>query len=125
MAIGSRESTCQSLATRTGEMLHYTDKSSWNAIRSQVEWTFKLHKPPGPHPAAVYFTTLPPDTPNLANRLRIPTSKIEFVFCFVAAGDLTALPGGRGNYIFFFQGDYIVPKNRQQDCGPREEANCK
>jgi hypothetical protein len=106
-------------------MLHYTDKSSFNTIRSQIDWTFKLHKPSGPHPAAAYFTTLPPDTPNLASRLRIPISKIEFVFCFVDAGDLTPLPGGRGKYIFFFQGDYIVPKYRQQDCGPREEANCK
>ena len=106
-------------------MLHYTDKPAWNAIRSQADWTFKAHKPPGSHPAAVYFTTLPPDTPNLANRLRIPTSKVEFVFCFVDAGDLTPLPGDRGRYIFFFKCDYIVPKNGQQDCGPRKEANCK
>jgi hypothetical protein len=106
-------------------MLHYTDKPSWNAIRSQVDWAFKAHKPPGPHPAAVYFTTLPPDTRNLAIRLRIPASKTEYVFCFVDAGDLTPLPGGRGKYIFFFEGDYVVPNSRQQDCGPRLEANCR
>ena len=106
-------------------MLHYTDKPSWNTIRSQVDWTFEAHKPPGLHPAAAYFTTLPPDTRNLANRLRIPTSKIEYVFCFADAGDLIPLPGGRGKYILFFGGNYVVPKDRQQDCGPRREANCK
>ncbi|MGO8750337.1 MAG: hypothetical protein ACLQNE_30705 [Thermoguttaceae bacterium] len=106
-------------------MLHYTDKSSWNAIRASIDWTFKANKPPGPHPNAAYFTTLPPGTHNLANRLRIPASKIEYVFCFLDAGDLTPLPGDRGKYIFFFEGDYVVPQPRQQDCGRREEAKCK
>lgn len=106
-------------------MLHYTDKTSWNSIRSQVDWTFKAHKPRGPHPAAVYFTTLPPNTPNLASRLRIPSSKVAFVFCFANAGDLTPLSGGRGEYILYYLGDYVVVKDRQEDCGPREEANCK
>ena len=106
-------------------MLHYTDKASWNAIRSQVDWTFKAHKPPGPHPSACYFTTLPPDTPKLAIRLRIPVTKAAYVFCFVDAGDLTPLPGDRGDYIFFFEGDYVVAKDRQQDCGLRGEANCQ
>jgi hypothetical protein len=106
-------------------MLHYTDKSAWNSIRSQIEWTFKAHKPPGHHPAAAYFTTLPPNTPNLANRLRISVSKIEYVFCFVDAGDLLPLPGDRGAYIFFSEDDYVVSRNRQLDCGTREEANCK
>lgn len=94
-------------------------------MSSQILWTFKAHKPPGPHPVAAYFTTFPPDTPNLANRLRIPVAKIEYVFCFVDAGDLSPLPGGRGAYIFFFEGDYTVPKERQIDCGPRGEANCR
>ncbi len=109
----------------SGEMLHYTDKSSWNAIRAPGDWTFKAHKPPGPHPNAAYFTTLPPDTRNLANRLRIPASKIDYVFCFIDVGDLTPLPGDRGSYIFFFRGDYVVTKQRQEDCGAREEAKCK
>jgi hypothetical protein len=106
-------------------MLHYTDKPGWNAIRSQVDWVFKAHKPPGPHPAATYFTTLTPDTRNLAARLRIPVAKIEYVFCFTDAGDLTPLAGDRGKYIFYFEGDYTVEKTRHLDCGPREEANCK
>ena len=89
------------------------------------DWTFKAHKPPGPHPNAAYFTTLPPDTRNLANRLRIPASKIDYVFCFIDVGDLTPLPGDRGSYIFFFRGDYVVTKQRQEDCGAREEAKCK
>jgi hypothetical protein len=105
-------------------MLHYTDKRSWNAIRSQVDWTFKASKPPGPHPAAAYFTTLPPDARNLASRLGIPATKIEYVFCFVDVGDLTPLAGDRGRFIFCFAGDYLVPKSRQQDCGRRTEANC-
>ena len=105
-------------------MLHYTDKTSWNAIRSQVDWTFKTHQPPGPHPAAVYFTTLRPDAPNLAGRLRIPAAKIDFVFCFLDIGDLKPLPGGRGQYIFYYPGDYVVVESRQHACGPREEADC-
>ena len=108
-----------------GGMLHYTDRTSWNAIRSQSVWLFKAHKPPGPHPVAAYFTTLPPCTSNLAKRLRIPAAKTEYVFCFVDAGDLTPLPGGRGAYIFFFKGDYTVPRKRQTYCGTRKEANCQ
>lgn len=106
-------------------MLHYTNKASWNAIRSQVDWVFKAHKPPGPHPTAAYFTTLPPDAPNLAIRLGIPAAKIQYVFCFFDAGDLKPLPGDRGKFIFFSGNDYVVPENRQQDCGLREEADCK
>ena len=102
------------IVEKSGSMLHYTDKASWNAIRAPREWTFKAHKPSGPHPKAAYFTTLPPDTHNLASRLRIPTSKIEYVFCFVDVGDLIPLPGDRGSYVFFFGGDYVVQKQRQQ-----------
>jgi len=106
-------------------MLHYTDKSSWNSIRSQVDWTFKTHRPPGDHPVGAYFTTLPPNSRNLASRLGIPAAKIEYVFCFRDAGDLEPLPGDRGRYIFFSRSDYLVEEGRQIDCGRREEANCQ
>jgi hypothetical protein len=106
-------------------MLHYTNKMSWKAIASQIDWVFKAHKPPGPHPCAAYFTTLSPDTHNLAARLRIPLDKTEYVFCFVDAGDLQPLPGGRGRYVFFFEGDYCVPVARQQDRGRRDEGRCR
>jgi hypothetical protein len=106
-------------------MLHYTNKVSWNSIRSQVNWTFKTHKPPGVHPAAAYFTTLPPDARNLASRLGIPATKVEYVFCFRDAGDLKPIPGDRGKFILFSDTDYIVFEERQHDCGPRDEANCK
>ena len=37
---------------------HYMDQSGWNAIRSQIDWTFKAYQPPGDRPFGVYFTTL-------------------------------------------------------------------
>ncbi len=106
-------------------MQHYTDQNSWNAIRAQVDWTFKANEPPGLHEKAAYFTTLPPETPNLATRLRIPKYKIEYVFAFADNFDLKPLPGGRGDYIFYSPIDYVVVESRQQFHGRREEACSK
>lgn len=100
-------------------MYHYTDQAGYNAIRSQVVWRFVASQPPGGHPFGAYFTTLGRDTPNLAQRLRIPRSKVEYVFEFVDEGDLTPLPGGRGQYIFYSPTDYLVDKPRQRYSGPR------
>lgn len=105
-------------------MHHYTDKPSWNAIRSQVDWTFSASQPPGEHPFGAYFTTLHPTTPNLAARLRIPKAKTEYVFCFIDVGDLTPLPGGRGTFIFYFPGDYVVAQPRQLSSGEVAAGAC-
>lgn len=94
-------------------MFHYTDRDSYNAISSQRVWCFKASQPPGDHPFGAYFTTLPSDTPNLAKRLRIPRSKLAYFFEFLDIGDLTPLPGGRGEYIFYSPEDYLAEPDRQ------------
>jgi hypothetical protein len=48
-----------------GCLFHYTNEKGYKAIGSQVVWLFKASKPPGDHPKAAYFTTLPPGTKNL------------------------------------------------------------
>ena len=95
-------------------MRHYSDERGWKAIRSQVNWLFKTFDPPPRHlRSGAYFTTLPPSTPKLARRLGLPRRKVEFVFEFRDAGDLTAIPGGRGRFIFFSPLDYPVVSERQ------------
>lgn len=94
-------------------MNHYTNKSGYNAISSQVEWLFKASEPPAKHPKGAYFTNLGIDAPNLAKRLRIPKEKIEYYFSFVDVGDLKPLKGGRGKYIFYSEDDYTVGPERQ------------
>lgn len=96
-------------------LIHYTDQVGYNAIHSQVVWRFSASQPPGQHPFGAYFTTLGRDTRNLAQRLRIPRSKVAYYFEFVDVGDLTPLPGGRGQYIFYSAADYDVDPPRQ--CG--------
>lgn len=97
---------------------HYTDTVGFHAVRSQVVWNFQASQPPGQHPFGAYFTTLPPETKNLARKLGIPVSKLAYVFRFVDAGDLTPLPGGRGDYVFYSPVDYPVDEPRQIGCGP-------
>lgn len=99
-------------------MDHYTDQTGYQAIRAQIVWLFRAGQPPGNHPFGAYFTTLPRSTPNLAQRLRIPRSKTQFVFEFSDVGDLTSLPGGRGRYIYYSPKDYDVAQPRQQYHGP-------
>lgn len=99
---------------------HYTDDRGFKAISSQVTWVFKASQPPTDHPVGAYFTTLPPKTFKLANRLRIPKRKIAFVFCFTDAGDLIPIDGDRGQFVFYSPQDYPVEKDRQTAAGPRE-----
>jgi hypothetical protein len=94
-------------------MNHYTDLTGYNAIRAAEVWHFRAHQPPGNHPFGAYFTTLPRGTPNLAQRLRIPRAKVQYVFEFTDVGDLIPLPGGRGQFIFYSPHDYDVDKTRQ------------
>ena len=98
-------------------MFHYTDADSFKSIASQPIWTFVASQPPGDHPFGAYFTTLSPDTPKLSKRLRIPRAKVELAFEFVDAGDLSPLPGGRGEYVFYSSVDYAVERSRQQYAG--------
>jgi hypothetical protein len=97
-----------------GLMNHFTNRTGYNAIGSQKDWCFEASDPPADHPTGAYFTTLSPQAPNLAVRLRIPREKLEFVFGFHDAGDLRPLQGGRGTYIFYSPTDYVVVEARQQ-----------
>lgn len=101
-------------------MFHYTNDKGYKAISCQPVWIFKASSPPGDHPKAAYFTTLPPGTPNLAKRLFVRgcAEKIGFVFCFSGGDDLRPLEGGRGAFIFYSEDDYPVGKLRQGLHGP-------
>jgi hypothetical protein len=98
-------------------MYHYTDKDGYNAIRSQPIWLFLAEQPPGDRPFGAYFTTLPPDTPNLARRLRIPREKLNFVFDFTGRDGLRPIEGDRGRFIFYSPSDYSVEPSRQVFAG--------
>lgn len=102
-------------------MTHFTDKEGFNGINSAKVWKFIAAQPPAPrHPRGAYFTTLGRNAPLLAQRLRIPRTKTEHVFEFVDAGDLEAIEGGRGAFIFFSRVDYLVSEPRQRYAGPRD-----
>ena len=95
-------------------MFHYTNKKSMNAIRSQPTWCFKASQPPCGNPFGAYFTTLEENAPLLARRLRIPKTKLEFVFVFVNDVGLRPLRGDRGEFIRYSPNNYSVVRNRQQ-----------
>ena len=104
-------------------MAHYTDRDGFNGIGAAIVWRFIASQPPAPqHPLGAYFTTLTRSTPLLAQRLRIPRSKIEYVFEFDDAGDLEAIDGVRGAFIFFSRTDDLVPEPRQTYAGPRDSS---
>lgn len=98
-------------------LFHYTDQAGYDAIRSQPVWRFLASQPPGKHPFGAYVTTLGRNTKNLAQKLRLPRSKVTYFFEFTDAGDLTPLAGGRGQYIFYSPADYEVDPSRQVDHG--------
>ena len=104
----------------TGPLFHYTDTAGYDGIRSSRVWRFRAAKPPGEHPVGAYFTDYDERTPLLAQKLRIPRSKLEFFFAFQEAGDMRSLPGGRGRHIFYSVEDYIVDEPRQVRQGPTE-----
>lgn len=105
-------------------LFHYTNKKGYDAIASQSTWLFKAFKPPGDHPTGAYFTTLPPSTKNLAKRLfvRGGGDKTNFVFSFSGGGDLKALDGGRGQFVFYSEADYPVEPLRQEVRGQTSEV---
>ena len=95
-------------------MAHYTDMAGFKGISSATVWRFLVAQPPAvQHPPGAYFTTLARGTPLLAQRLRIPRAKIEYVFEFKDAGDLEPIEGGRGAFIFFSRTEYRVAESRQ------------
>ncbi len=97
---------------------HFTDQAGYNAITGQRDWVFRANKPPGNHPFGAYFTNLPPGTPNLANRLRIPRAKLTHYFAFVERpGDFIPLLGGRGQFVSYSKTDYTVEVERQVASG--------
>jgi hypothetical protein len=98
-------------------LFHYTDQEGFNGIRATNPWRFRSSTPPGDHPTGAYFTDYVETTPLLAQKLRIPRSKIRFFFEFEDVGDLERLPGGRGKHIFFSRIDYNVAERRQERCG--------
>ena len=103
-------------------MNHFTDRQGYNGIRATAVWCFRASQPPGDHLFGAYFTTLSPQTPNLALRLRIPHDKISHMFSFTDIGDLIALRGGRGRFVFYSPRDYEVGPDRQLHLGEREKA---
>jgi len=98
-------------------MNHFTDTRGYNGIRASPVWRFRAAQPPGEHPYGAYFTTLSAKTPNLAKRLGIPKSKLEYLFAFTDDGDLTPLPGARGKVVFYSATDYEVVPEQQTYCG--------
>lgn len=92
----------------SGLRFHYTDTDGFNGIRAATPWRFRISSPPGDHPIGAYFTDYDEATPLLSNKLRIPRSKIAFVFGFQDAGDLLPIPGARGRHIFYSPVEYTV-----------------
>ncbi len=108
------------------QMNHFTNKVGYDGIRAAPVWLFRADAPPmvdHDHPIGAYFSTLPPETPNLANRLRVSKDKTEYRFAFVDIGDLRPLRGGRGGnratgHVFYSPVDYLVAQDRQRYHGP-------
>jgi hypothetical protein len=98
-------------------MNHFTNRDGYNGIVATSPWLFRAGQPPGRRPFGAYFTVLPPGTPRLAKKLRIPRDKTKYVFTFVDRGDLAPLRGGRGTFVFYSPGDYPVEGDRQMYAG--------
>ena len=109
-------------------MNHFSDKEGYNGIVATSTWRFRASQPPGDHPFGAYFTTLAPDTPNLAKRLGIPKRKLEYLFSFEDRGDLRPLQNKRGRlnkrgrWIFYSPQDYYVEEERQVYSGRTDQA---
>lgn len=103
------------------QQFHYTNRKGYNAVSSQSTWLFKASQPalPRVHPFGAYFTDWSIETRNLAKKLRVPKSKIEYFFAFEDMGDLQSIEGGRGEHIFYSSDDYPVVKDRQGPHGNR------
>ena len=100
---------------RSGKwLLHYTDADGYKAIASQQVWTFKAQQPKGGRPYGVYFTRLLPDDNKLPAGTMLPKAKREYVLVFVDEAGLEPVPGGKGDYNLFTNGDYLIDTDRQR-----------
>lgn len=101
-------------------MFHYTDRSGWNGIRSQVVWQFKVGQPKDPdRPKGAYFTDIEPTVMNLRilyKKLRVPRAKQDYVFWFEGMEGLVQLNKGLGRdrNIYYSRDDYHVAPERQR-----------
>jgi hypothetical protein len=105
-------------------MFHYTNKTGFNTIKSQVNWKFKASIPKAPqNPRGVYFTTLKPNAPNFYVKTRIPKKKQSHIFEFADIGDLQFYPGNRGRLktVYYSPKDYQVLQARQKFHGKSED----
>lgn len=100
-----------------GWILHYTDADGFKAVVSQQTWMFKKSQPPGRRPPGAYFTRLLPDDNKLAAGTMLPKRKREYVFAFEGEEGLQPVPGGKGEYNLWTDGDYQVAPNRQKHKG--------
>ena len=102
-------------------MYHYTDAEGFKAISANSPWTFRASRPRrADNPVGAYFTPLPPDTKNLAERIGVDSSKLQFYFAFLDAGDLRRLNPDRpikAQVKFYSPTDYEVEQGRQIACG--------
>ena len=109
------------------DTFYYTNKTGWNAIRSQSHWRFLASQPKDPdRPQGAYFTDIEPSTVNLRllhKKLRVPREKQEYVFWFTGRQGLTQLFGGTGRdrYIYFSPIDYVVSDEARKKHGDRTD----
>lgn len=108
-------------------VFHYADERGFKGISSAPTWRFRAAKPPSDHQRGAYFTDYDEHTPLLANKLRIPKAKVEYLFCFtgsqrVELDGFQRLEGGRGDHIFFSPTDYFVDMPRQIRSGGCESS---
>src|SRR5262245_24379670 len=106
-------------------MNHFTDKSGFDAIRSQEAWTFRAEQPRAQHhPVGAYFTTYDENEPNPSKKIFVPVAKLAYRFSFSPPTALKPLPGGRGRLrkIFYSPVDYVVLKEHQLLVGETSRA---
>jgi hypothetical protein len=100
---------------------HYTDEDGYKAIAAASPWKFEAQQPKRKgNPRGAYFTTLPPDTKNLAERIGVSRSKTQYFFSFVDVGDLLPLNPRRPRKFkvkFYSPDDYLVEADRQCESG--------
>jgi len=123
IATDTRRAACERFIAPTAECddeddtlqyYHYTDRKGYNGIRSGGKiMIFKAtEQRRSGNPTGVYFTTLPPSTPNkeLVPRIQISRDKSQFYFAVrLKPGRLIPLRGGKGIFILYSPVDVVLP----------------